>query len=404
MLILARRLADDERQVLRLLQQTEMLTENGLQTLQGRPPLAIAFEPADPVRALGVFLEPGVGAAQGEHATWAEAPMHIAQKELRLIETIDEVGSEDQVVVAVALRQITGVALMKADPRRARLQIEGVEADFMIAQQIALLGQGIAQMTGGDELDAEVDEAHREVDAGHRLEMTRQLEAGTTGGTAEIEGALARSTGGRGEHALAEMGGKIGHREIALPIVKLEILRHQQIALVMRDRLWRQGRRLDVTQAGVLKKVPAESVAAMQTRLIAAGDPAAAFDQMMAAIEGRRTEVVIERMHLEAGKRRDRRLRPLPDIADDVEELAVREAIDRTGGGFVIEMQLRRRRRCRHFATGAVLRQGMPLRLTRQTQAAPRRLAQPAHIGARFMRIDLDRPVPWHVDLFAEQA
>ena len=95
----------------------------------------------------------------------------------------------------------------------------------------------------------------------------------------------------------------------------------------------------------MLEEVAAEGVTGAAAGFVAAGYPRAAHEQVVALVEGRRGEVVINRVHVEAVEGVGRRVGPLPDIAGDIEEVAVTEARDRAGRGVVIEEQTCNRKR-----------------------------------------------------------
>jgi hypothetical protein len=97
---------------------------------------------------------------------------------------------------------------------------------------------------------------------------------------------------------------------------------------------------LDVPEAGVLEEVPAERVARVERRLVAGRDPGAALDEVVLLVEGRRAEVVVERMHVEAGEAEDRGLRPLPDVPDQVVERADPMSRHRRRRGVVLEVDV----------------------------------------------------------------
>ena len=120
------------------------------------------------------------------------------------------------------------------------------------------------------------------------------------------------------------------------------VLRNGGIRLVHRLGHRQRLLRLHVTQSRVLKEVPPEGVAAIAGRLVAGRNPRAAFDQVVLRIKSRSGKIVVAGMDLEPVKTRDRRLRPLPDIANDVEKLPEREAIHRARRGPMFQIDVPR--------------------------------------------------------------
>ena len=84
----------------------------------------------------------------------------------------------------------------------------------------------------------------------------------------------------------------------------------------------------------------AECIAGAGDCFVARRDPRATLDEVVPAVERWHRKVVVERMHLEALKGHDRRASPLPDVANDVAEVALWEGIDRTTGGEVLEVHV----------------------------------------------------------------
>jgi hypothetical protein len=144
----------------------------------------------------------------------------------------------------------------------------------------------------------------------------------------------------------------------------------------------------------------------MRARLVAAGNPRTALDQVVAAVEGGRGEVVVDGVYVETVEGVDRRLGPLPHVADHVEEVAVGERVDRTG----LEAQWSR---CRLAATraSAALRSTPAASYRRYHSSSvgrrtgwPVSCGLPAAEGARFVAVGFGRPVPGHRHFFEHQA
>ena len=408
MLVLAPRLADHEGHRLRPLHQLEVGGEQVLQPVERGVGLAVLLEAADPFLALGVLFQPGVGRGEQQQAAGVQAPRDVGEEAARAVQAVDQVGGEDEVEAGEDVLEVAGVALPELDAAGGLGEAERVEPALVVAHQLALVGHGVAQRAGLGELGAGLDEARREVDADHALEGARQLEARPPGGAAQIEraaeAAVAEATLGA-DRDVGERLREVGHAEGLVAVVELGVLRQQRVGLVGRGRV--EHRRLadDVAESRVLEEVAAEGVARGVARLVAGGDPASALDDGVAVIEGWRGEVVVDRMHLEAVEGIGRRLAPLPDVADHVEEIAMREARHRAARGPVVEVQVGLGR-CvvRHVGEAHVVVDAVPLVLGRQAHRLPGLARLPATEGACLQAIDLGGPVPAHRHFLGQQA
>ena len=199
--------------------------------------------------------------------------------------------------------------------------------------------------------------------------MSRQRRAAVAG-----TWGIAAATQARGK-----LGTPSGRRRGARPhsgvkIVELEILRDELVGLV-EPRTRRDGvaARLldDRAEAGVLEEVAAEGVAGALERLVARGDPRAAFHEVVAAVERGHGEVVVERMHLEALEGHDRRARPLPHVADDVAELPLRKRRHRAARREVLEVDVARRHVPRGLVARHAVAEGLPVGLGGQRTFSP---------------------------------
>ena len=69
-------------------------------------------------------------------------------------------------------------------------------------------------------------------------------------------------------------------------------------------------------------------------------NPRAAFDQVVQTVKCGRREIIVARVNAEAFKPRDRRLRPLPNVANDVVEIAKRELRHWATRGIVLQVDV----------------------------------------------------------------
>ena len=143
----------------------------------------------------------------------------------------------------------------------------------------------------------------------------------------------------------------------------------------------------------MLEEVPPERVAGAGERLVAGRDPRASLDQVVAAVERRHGEVVVERMDLEPLERHDRRPGPLPDIADDVAELALGEGIDGAARREMLEIEIARGPFPRRMIPRHAVAECLPVGLGREENVFACLPCQPAAIGLGLEAVHLDRPV-----------
>ena len=351
-----------------------------------------------------MLFKPGVGRGNHQQAAGADARVNGIEEFRRIIEAIDEVGGEHQIIIRQCRFEIAGIALHKLRHRHF-IQPQLDEAARLVERQLAFIDQRITQHAFACQLHAQIDEARGEIDAGHRIKMTRQFEAGTAGGTTQIQRPLAAAPFKPGQQFFHQRLGKVGHTKIAVAIVKLGILAQQLIGLIMGR--WHLMLRLagDVTETGMLEEMTPESIARRQLRLIATGRPGAALDQVVLTVKGGQGEVVIERMHLETIEGINGRFRPLPDIAHHIVKITLSKTIHGAGGGKVIQMQVGRPAAIRVVGwQSRLLLQQVPFIFARQTDGQPRLARLPVTKGLGFEIVHLHRPVPRHGHFFAHQT
>lgn len=88
---------------------------------------------------------------------------------------------------------------------------------------------------------------------------------------------------------------------------------------------------LDVTDTCKLMEMTTKSIPCMVKSLVASRDEGTSFDYVMSVIKSRSSEVFIDRMDVELAKGIHWGDGVLPDISDDVIELACFEHVDRVG-------------------------------------------------------------------------
>ena len=193
---------------------------------------------------------------------------------------------------------------------------------------------------------------------------------------------------------------EVGHPQRFGTEVEFEILGDELVGLIeprsLGDR-FAPGFLENRAKPGMLEEVTAKGVAGAGERLVACRDPGTALDQVVAAVECRHREIVIERMHLEALEGHDRRASPLPDVADDVAEFPLRKGVDRRARRPMFQIDVAR---C-PLPVGLVVRdcrrqrvtQGTPVWFGRQLDVFPRAGTEPRAVGLRLEAVDLDGPV-----------
>mmetsp|Transcript_47204 Transcript_47204/g.101029 ORF Transcript_47204/g.101029 Transcript_47204/m.101029 type:complete len:352 (-) Transcript_47204:531-1586(-) len=124
---------------------------------------------------------------------------------------------------------------------------------------------------------------------------------------------------------------------------------------------------------------------------------------MVAAVEGGHREVVVQGVDLVAFVGVDRRLGVLPDVADDVEELALLILVDRAGASEVLQIHV-----AWSLGPAPLIRVGcsqggvphvQPLSFRRQSESSACLLGLPLAEGVRFQLVHLRWPRPLHGDL-----
>lgn len=162
---------------------------------------------------------------------------------------------------------------------------------------------------------------------------------------------------------------------------------------------------LDVAEASELVEVPAEGVSRVVQRFVASADETAAFDDVVALVEGGGGEVLVDWVDLEAFERVDGRDGVLPDVADHIVEITSLEEVHRVRGHPELHVDVSHRL---VLPIGLVLLEDTPdgvvLILGGQPQVGAQFSRLPVAESAGLEVADLSRPVPRHVYLVADCA
>ncbi|MNO95872.1 hypothetical protein D3C76_875260 [compost metagenome] len=231
--------------------------------------------------------------------------------------------------------------------------------------------------------------------------MAGQLEAGAAGGAADVQRALVVAAQLAGE--AGQGAGVVGYPEVGRAVLEVEVLRHERVGFI---RIHDNGFLItgdQIAEARMLEEVAAEGVAGRLERLVASAYPAAALDEGVLAIEGGGGEVVVERMHLEPLEAVDGGAGPLPDVAHQIEEAALRKGIYRTGRREAGQVEVAGCLQPVRLIPGHLLAQQRPLSLARQLDGQPGLGRFPAAEGGSFQLVYLHRPVPGQGNLLGHQ-
>ena len=315
------RFANDEFHVLRCIQHDEMWTQQIAEGIQRHVGLAAFAEAAQPVLLLREFLQPGVGRCNDENAPKIQPLVNGLQKPLGVVEPIDQIGGQDQIVTGELRLEIRRVALEELHSVCHAVQSHFGQASFVVRNDIAFLDEFEMNIPLFLELQRHADESGREIDARYEIELLGQFERCPPHGAAQVQGLASRTPLRVLETSRRTLRGEIGNIEIGLAVMGFAVLRNGGIRLVHRFRHRERLLRLHVTQPRVLKEMSPKRVAAVAGRLVAGRNPRSAFDQVVLRIESRGRKIIVVRMDLKPVEARNRRFRPLPDVADDVEEL-----------------------------------------------------------------------------------
>ncbi len=235
--------------------------------------------------------------------------------------------------------------------------------------------------------------------------MPRQLKRRAPGGATEIQCLARRLVAHCPDGNLGQRFREIGHAVILIAVVEFGVFGQLLVAFVIHVGHRHHAVADNITETGVLEKVAAKRIARRAQRFVATGDPGAAFDEIVSAIKRRCGEVIVNWMDFKTFKRIDRCLGPLPDIADHVIQLAVRKAVDRTGRGKMIEVQIGLCRLIRwHFANARHVIQSIPFILGRQAHADAIAFGFPLTERLGLVVIHFCWPIPRHCDHFGHQT
>ena len=255
------------------------------------------------------------------------------------------------------------------------------------------------------QLQRDANESGGEVDAGDVVERPRELERRAADGAAQIEGFPPRAVFRVLNADFGRADAEIGHAVVRRAVMGLTILRYSCVGLVHRLRLGQRLLGFNIPQAGVLEEVPAEGIAHVARRLVAGGVPGTAFDQVMPRVESGRGEIIVIRMNLKTFEAVNRRLGPLPNVADEIVKLAEAELVHRARRGPMLQVDIARRfRPVRLVGNLMQVVQPPPLGLGGKADRAAGLCRHPVAKRLRFKLIHFDGPVPRHVDDLGHRA
>ena len=330
--------------------------------------------------------------------------MHSAQEAGRAVEPVDQVGGEDQVIAGELGLEVAGVSLEEGDPLTHPVEPQVLEPGLSPGDQLTLVHQRIAQHPLPRHLHSQPDEAGGEVDARHLIEAARQFEGRTTGRTTQVQGTACGTVAQAAQRQFGHGPREVGYAVVLGTVVEFRILGKLPVRFIVRGGRQADGLPDHVAEPGMLEEVTTEGIARRAQRLVAAGDPGPALEQVVALVEGGGGEVVVERVDAEPGVGIDRGLGPLPAVPHHVEKVPVRETVHRAGGRPVVQVQIGR---CRCIDrdlrdTGHVI-EAIPLVLRGQPDRLAGLVCLPVAEGLGLVVIDLHRPVPGHGDLLQHQ-
>ena len=367
----------------------------------------LVLEPTQPLLLPGKLLQPGIGRCQNQQSTRAHAPVNHAEETAGRIEPVYQVAGKHQVVAAVLLVQVAGVRLHETAASGIPGEAEFAHPDLAETDQVALVPDAVAPDPSLLQLHGRGDEAGGEIEGIHVAEVAGQLEGAAAHRAADVEGPAVFPRDTRllrpFDTDLRACPGKVRYTKVFITVVEFQVLGYQFIRFVGVgfDLGFHIG--FDIAKAGMLEKVPAECVARLPDRVVARGDETAAFDQIVLAVEGRSGKVVIDWVDPEPGISVDRGLGPLPDIADDIVELAAirrrgLEPVHRAGRRPVFQVDVARCLAPVGLVCPDGVAQAVPFGLGRQADALSRLRRLPVAEGLGLQVVHVHRPVPGHVD------
>ena len=137
---------------------------------------------------------------------------------------------------------------------------------------------------------------------------------------------------------------------------------------------------------------------------IARRNPGTTLYQVVFSVESRGGEIVVQRMHFESRIAGDGRFGPLPDVAHNIVEIALRKSIHRTGRGKVFQVDISRRLLpIHHIFQSCLFVQPIPFSFDGQSMGFPGSFGFPTGKGLCFEVIHLRRPVPRHGNFFSHK-
>src|SRR5688500_10279528 len=261
MLKLSPRFADHEGHFLRPLDQPEMTAQYFLQSIQCTEAFPISLESSYPCLPLGMLLEPGIRRSNQEDPARVYAGMDCCQQLPRIVETVYEIGRQDEVIAGEQRLEITGIPLIKRNLLPDVFKAKPGQRALTVKDELAFVGQCIAQQALLRELNPLADETGGKIDARYVIEMPSKLKGGPSRSTAKVERVAGRFVTHRRDSQLSQCLGKIRHPEIGVAVMKFPVFREQFVSFVMGAGLYGRSFCNDIAKACMLKKMTAESIA-----------------------------------------------------------------------------------------------------------------------------------------------
>ena len=175
--------ADEEGHVLAE-RELEVGGKNLLEGVEGLDGLAGLLEAAEPVRARGVVLEPGVGGRDDQLAAGVQQRGQAFEALARVAEAVNQIGHEDDIETAEVGTEIEGVALLEGDAAAINL---GGDDGVAGLREIALLDAAEEKGAVGFEMIGDLDEAVGIINADDFTATAGEFEGSAADGAAEIE-------------------------------------------------------------------------------------------------------------------------------------------------------------------------------------------------------------------------
>mmetsp|Transcript_100682 Transcript_100682/g.260016 ORF Transcript_100682/g.260016 Transcript_100682/m.260016 type:complete len:765 (+) Transcript_100682:909-3203(+) len=360
-------------------------------------------------------------AAQHKHATLLDVLVDVLQKKHRVRHLLEDVrlGSNHE-AVALELVLVDGRGVGELVPLHAGGESLGIHAEVLdvevpVLGQLALLDLDPAQLAAAEELRRELEglrihvcAVQREAVVGHLGE----LHAHAARAAAQVEDLALHLVLAPLAHRLGQRHGEVVRQDVAISKVEAQEVAQLPVCLVGHDLVRRRrAPAAHEAEARVLVKMAAEGVTTVPRRASrSCGDEGAAVDLGVQAVHGRRGEVLVEGMRLEAREEVHRGQGVLPHVADNVTEAArrVHEQVHWARACPTLQVQVPRRGSPGLAVLGGLQVHGdevpeaVVLGLGRKTDVLAGLLLQVVAVGRRLVVVDLHGPVPGHRHLLRQ--